>query len=131
VPNRLFRLFALLAGALVLAGCATNFGPDNYNAEVRDNYMENCIEGSSQRLSASDAAAYCECTFKGLQDKIEFDLFKDFETYLRENVGEDVNDRDDLENPKYREIIAVFDSCVSQGPSAPTTTGTPTTTAPR
>jgi hypothetical protein len=131
VPNRLSRLFALLAGTLVLAGCATNFGPDDYNAEVRDNFMENCIDGSSQRLSASDAAAYCECAFKGLQDNVEFDLFKEFETYLRENVGDSVNNADDLDNPKFQEITTVFGNCVSQGPSAPTTSGAPTTTAPR
>jgi hypothetical protein len=133
VPKRLYRLSALSVAALLLAGCATNFGPDDYNAEVRDNYMENCIEGSSQRMSAADATAYCECTFKGLDDSVEFDLFKDFESYLRENVGDEVNSRGDLEGQtqKYGPILDVFDGCVSQGPSAPTTTGTPTTSAPR
>jgi hypothetical protein len=121
----------LCAAALVLAGCATNLGPKNYTTEVRDNYQENCIEGSTQRLSSSEAATYCECTYKQIEEKIDFDLFKDFESYLRQHVGDDVDSADDLDNTKYKPIIDVFEGCAPQGPSAGTPTTTPTTSAPR
>ena len=131
--NRLPRLFVLFAAAVLLAGCATNLGPKNYTTEVRDNYQENCIEGSTQKLSAADAAAYCECTYKGLSENIEFDHFKDFETYLRQHVGDDVNSPDDLiSNVKYSDIVKVLQGCVSQGPAAPgASTTVPSTSVAR
>ena len=131
--NRLSPLLALFAAAVLLAGCSTNLGPKNYTTEVRDNYQENCIEGSTQKLSASDAAAYCECTYKGLENNIDFDDFKDFEAYLRQHVGDDVNTAEDLEkNVKYAPIVSVLQGCVSQGPAAPAASATiPTTSIAR
>ena len=131
MPNRPSRPFALFVGALLLAGCSTSLGPKTYTTEVRDNYQENCIEGSSQRLSAAEAATYCECTYKQISENIDFDLFKDFEEYLREHVGDDVDSADDLDNTKYKPIIDVFEGCSPQGPSAATPTTTPTTSTPR
>ena len=126
--NRRPFLLVLFAAAILLAGCATNLGPKTYTSEVRDNYMENCIAGSTDGLGASGAATYCECTFSELQKSIGFDHFKDFEAYLRENVGDAINTRDDLvkQGVKYADIIRVLDGCVTQGPSPPS----PSTTAP-
>ena len=131
--NRLPRHFVPFAAAILLAGCATNLGPKSYTTEVRDNYQENCIAGSTQKLSPADATAYCECTYRGLEQNIDFDHFKDFETYLRQHVGDDVNSSADLtNNVKYSDIVDVLEGCVSQGPSAPANSTTiPTSTTPR
>ena len=131
--NRLPPLLVVFAAAVLLAACSTNLGPKNYTTEVRDNYQENCISGASQKLSASDATAYCECTYSGLEKNIDFDDFKDFESYLRQHVGDDVNTAEDLEeNVKYAPIVSVLKGCVSQGPAAPgASTTIPTTTTAR
>jgi hypothetical protein len=118
----------LFAAVLVLAGCSRDLGPKTYTAEVRDNYQQNCVAGSTQKLSASDAAAYCECTYTGLEKNIAFDHFKDFEEYLRQHVGDDVNSSADLaSNVKYADIVGVLAGCVSQGPSSPTMAPTTST----
>ena len=130
--NRRPFLLVLFVAAILLAGCATNLGPKSYTTEVRDNYMENCIAGSTGGLGATGAATYCECTYNELQKSIDFDHFKDFEAYLREHVGDDVNTREDLEKQggvKYADIIRVLDGCVTQGPTAPTASTTAPTTS--
>jgi hypothetical protein len=101
---------------------------------VRDNYMENCIAGSTGGLGATGAATYCECTYNELQKTIDFDHFKDFEAYLRDHVGDDINTRDDLvkQGVKYADILKVLDGCVTQGPAAPgASTTVPTTSTAR
>ena len=121
MPRRLFRLLSLLAVIVLLAGCSQNLGPKNYNEEVRNNYMENCVKGSSDKLGATGAATYCECSYSAIAAPagIPFDKFKDFESYLRDHVGDDINSRKDLENTnRFGDILKVLDECAPVGPSA-------------
>ena len=140
MPNRLPPLLVLLAALLLLAGCSRDLGPKTYTAEVKDNYTANCVAGSTDKLGATGAATYCECTYAAISAPappgIHFDHFKSFETYLREHVGDDINTREDLDKTdKYDDILKIFDSCTVSGPvpagSSATTTVPTTTTAAR
>ena len=129
--NRLPRVLVLLVAVGVLAGCSQNLGPKTYTNEVKDNYQENCIKGATDRLSAAEAATYCECTYTAFVDKVSFDRFKDFESYLRDHVGDDINSVDDLDETQYTDIVDLLEGCVSQGPSlsgSSASTTVPTTT---
>ncbi|MEO5838878.1 MAG: hypothetical protein ABIQ73_00240 [Acidimicrobiales bacterium] len=135
--NRLPHLLALLVAVVLLAGCSQNLGPKSYTAEVKDNYTKTCVEGSTQKLGAAAAATYCQCTIDGLSAPtgIHFDTFKSFETYLRDHVGDDVNNIDDLANTnKYDAILTIFQGCAPVGPTAAgasASTTVPTTTTAR
>ncbi|HUP71498.1 MAG TPA: hypothetical protein VM282_00480 [Acidimicrobiales bacterium] len=121
MPNRLARLLSLLAVVVLLAGCSQNLGPKTYNDEVRNNYMENCVKGSTARLGATGAATYCECSYGGISAPagIPFDKFKDFEKFLRDNVGDDINTRKDLDDTnRFDDILEVLDGCAPVGPAA-------------
>ena len=133
MPNRLRHFLVLLVAVLVLAGCSQNLGPKNYNAEVRTNYMENCVKGATDKLGEAGATAYCECTYTAFVGQITFDRFKDFEKDLREHVGDDINSDADL-RAKHLEIYNLYQGCVTQGPTpagSPASTTVPTSTAPR
>ncbi len=118
----------LLVALLFLAGCATN-GPKKYTDTVRDNYTETCTEGSTEKMSAAEAATYCQCTYDALVAHVPFSKFKDYEDYLRAHVGDDIKTETDLKN-KYPDIYQLMKDCVQAGPSSPTTTagGSATTT---
>ena len=139
MPNRLPHFLVLLAAAVLLAGCSQNLGPKNYNDEVKANYTNTCVEGATARLGEAAAKTYCECTYAAISAPapagINFDTFKSFETYLRENVGSDVNNIDDVKKTgKYDAILKLFDGCVVAGPTAAGTSATttiPTTTTAR
>ena len=119
---------ALFAVLLFLAGCSRDPGPKSYTTEVQTNYMENCIAGTKTKLSSADTPRYCECTYTAFVDNIGFDRFRDFETYLREHVGDNINSRADFErDATYGDIVKLLDGCVGQGPSAPTDATPPTT----
>jgi hypothetical protein len=103
----------------VLAGCSRDLGPKNYNDEVRNNYMENCVKGSTDKLGATGAATYCECTYSAISKGIHFDKFKEFETYLRDHVGDDINTVNDLDvTNKFDDILGFLNGCVVAGPTA-------------
>ena len=120
----------LLAVVVLLAGCSRDLGPTSYTSEVQSNYMQNCAAGSAPKLSSADATLYCECTYKAFVDNVQFGRFRDFETYLRQHVGDDINSRTDLEQKSnYGDIVKLFDGCLSQGAPAPTATAV-TTVAP-
>jgi hypothetical protein len=138
VPNRLRHFLVLLVAAIVLAGCSQNLGPKNYNDEVKANYTNTCVDGATERLGEAAAKTYCECTYSAISAPapagISFDTFKSFETYLRENVGSNINNIGDLEKTgKYDAILKLFAGCVVAGPTtagaSATTTIPPTTTA--
>jgi hypothetical protein len=131
VPNRLPHILVLLAAAIVLAGCSQNLGPKNYNDEVKTNYTNTCVEGATARLGEAAAKTYCECTYAAISAPapagIQFSRFKDFETYLRENVGSNINNIDELDKTeKYDDILKLFAGCVVAGPSASGTSATTT-----
>jgi len=130
-PNRNFRIVGTLFAVLLLAaGCSRDVGPNGYTAAVQSNYMENCAAGTNTKLSSTNAMLYCQCTYTAFVDNVAFDRFRAFEDYLREHVGDDINSRTDLErNPNYGDIVKLLDGCLDQGPSAPTTTTSPTTIA--
>lgn len=135
MPNRLPHLLVLLAAVVLLAGCSQNLGPKTYNDEVRNNYQENCVKGSTERLGATGAATYCECSYSALAANISFDKFKSFESYLREHVDDDIQTRKDLDDTnRYDDILALFDGCAPVGPApagSSASTTIPTTTTAR
>jgi hypothetical protein len=121
----------LLTAVLVLAGCSQNLAPTTYTDEVKANYQENCVKGASDKMTPAAATAYCECTYTGFVDNVIFDKFKEFETYLRDHVGNDVKTAEDL-RAKYPEIVALLSACIVAGPvPASAVTTIPSTTAPR
>ena len=137
--NRLPHLLALLAAVALLAGCSRDLGPKTYTDEVKANYTKTCVDGATDRLGEAAATTYCECTYAAISAPapagVHFDRFKDFETYLRENVGTNINNIGDLEKiDKYDDILKLFAGCVVAGPTAAgasATTTIPTTTTAR
>ena len=137
--NRLPHLLVLLAAVALLAGCSRDLGPKTYTDEVKTNYMNTCVDGSTEKLGEAAAKTYCECTFAAVSAPapagIHFDKFKDFETYLREHVGDDINSLKDLEDTnKFDDILKLFDGCTPKGPTtagASASTTIPVTTTAR
>ena len=131
MPNRLPHVLVLLTAVLVLAGCSQNLGPKTYTDEVKSNYHENCVKGSTEKMGATEATKYCDCTYDAFVSGISFDKFTSFESYLRSHVGDDIKTATDLK-AKYPEIFALLNGCVVQGPApASASTTIPSTTAPR
>jgi hypothetical protein len=139
VLNRLPHLLVLLAAVALLAGCSRDLGPKTYTDEVKANYTKTCEDGATERMGEAAAKTYCECTYAAISAPapagIHFDKFKDFETYLRENVGTNINNIDDLKKTgKYDDILKLFDNCTPVGPtaaSASASTTIPATTTAR
>ena len=48
--NRLPHLLVLLAAVALLAGCSRDLGPKTYTDEVKTNYMNTCVDGSTEKL---------------------------------------------------------------------------------
>ena len=137
MPNRLPHVLVLLAAVVLLTGCSRDLGPTTYTDEVKANYSDNCVKGATDKLTAAGADTYCQCTYNAFVASVSFSKFKDFESYLRQHVGDDVKTATDL-RAKYPDISALFDNCVVKGPttagaSVSTTipTTVPTTTAAR
>ena len=126
--HRLARFGLIVAALVLLAGCATNNLPTKYTAQVKTNYLETCKEGAGDKLSATDAATYCECTYGKLESGVAFSRFRDFEDFLRSNVGNSIKTVADLKATKYSDIVDLMNSCVQSGPSAPTTSAAAATT---
>lgn len=104
----------LFAALLMLAGCARDPSEKSYTAEVQTNYLENCNAGTKTKMSSTDATRYCECTYTAFVDNVGFGRFRDFETYLRNHVGEDINSRADFErDARYGDIVSLLDGCLS------------------
>lgn len=124
----------LLAAVVLLTGCSRDLGPSTYTDEVKANYSDNCVKGATDKLTAAGADTYCQCTYNAFVANISFSKFKDFESYLRQHVGDDINSRTDLEKTsKYPDILALLDNCVVKGPTtagASVSTTIPTTTFP-
>ena len=138
--NRLPHFLVLLAAVALLAGCSRDLGPKTYTDEVKANYTNTCVEGSTDKLGGEAAAkTYCECTYAAISAPapagIHFDKFKSFETFLREHVGDDIKTLTDLDNTnKYDDILGLYKGCVVAGPTAAgasATTTVPTTTTTR
>lgn len=137
--NRLPHILVLLVAVVLIAGCSQNLGPKNYNDEVKANYTKTCVDGSKDKLTLEGATTYCECTYAAISAPppagIHFDKFKDFETYLRENVGSNINNIDQLDKTeKYDDILTLYRNCIVAGPTAAgasATTTIPTTTTAR
>ena len=104
------RIALLAASILLLAGCSNSAGVNDYSAEVQTNYQQTCEDGSQSKLGA-DAATYCACTYDGFVRTVAFNEFKQFERYLRDNIGEGgIDERSDLQQ-EYGAIVAMLDSC--------------------
>ena len=133
--NRLPHILVLLAAVVMLSGCAQNNGPTTYTDEVKANYQDNCVKGATDKLTATGAATYCQCTYDAFVANITFDKFTSFETYLRQHVGDDIKTRDDLRKTgKYDNILTLLDGCAPVGPtpaSSSVSTTIPATTTTR
>lgn len=82
-PIRRHRLSASLAGVVlgigVLAGCAGQRAPGNYNDSVERDFVKQCTKTAEGGPGASfDAPTYCQCAYNALSadDGIDFDEFK-------------------------------------------------------
>ncbi len=125
----------MLAVLVTLAGCAPSNDPSRYTDEVRENFLTACTEGSQGKLGEQAARDYCTCVYDDIsrpeeQGGIAFDDFKKLDDELRDRIGDDVNNADDLAtvNQRYRDIIGI---CSSAGPRPVTTTTGATTTTSR
>ncbi len=121
VPVLLTQLFffgLFVVALMVVSGCANNGVPTKYTQQVEANHMETCNEGATlTAMNATDAAAYCVCTYRKLEEQIPFRRFRDYEDFLRANAGDSVNTIDDLAAPgRYPDIVTLMRSCSPVGP---------------
>ena len=106
-------VLAATAGLLAFVGCSSDSRAVGYTSEVEINYMKNCVAGTQTELDATNATAYCACTYKAFGDDVSFDRFREFEAYLRQHVGEDISSREDLEqSPTFGDIVDLLDECI-------------------
>jgi hypothetical protein len=122
--RRRIAFFAcLLAFASVLAGCGDD-EPDDYNADVEDEYLRLC-EGQS---ADPEAGAVCQCAYDKFVEEIPFDQFQTFFESLQDDPNTTLPD----------EIVNLHSDCVLEQdagslttPTLPTTTSVPgSTTVP-
>lgn len=91
--SRRLRVLCVVAMSFVLfaSGCAANNDPADWaeaeaDGTLEENFMRSCrTANEGGGLDASEAASYCECSFKGLRQHYadDFDGFKDAEKRLR------------------------------------------------
>ena len=110
----------LLALAVVLAGCGDD-KPDDYDAEVEDNFVRDCVEQNS----GENAEAVCQCAYDKFREEIPFDRFSEVDEELQ----------DDPETTLPDDFVNLYTDCVLEQDSAGLTTptlppGSTTTTAP-
>jgi hypothetical protein len=108
-------VFAALA--LVLAGCGTPGGVDEYNADTRENFELTCRDANGDPDDA-DVIEMCGCWVRTVEDNLSFDEFKDVEDAIREALDQGtLNNAGDLERiaPAYYELIT--ENCVPVGPN--------------
>ena len=89
-------LLALVALALLMAGCGDSGEPEEYNATVEENYVKGCelAIDESTRLTATKNDV-CKCAYEEIKANITFEEFKRVDDKLRENINELDNQKDD------------------------------------
>jgi len=85
---------------VVLAGCSGQQQPTDYGEDYKQNFMLGCTGVDGELASESQ----CECLYKGLEDKVDFDDAKTFE-----EDQEKAESGDDIKIPD--NIQAVVDDC--------------------
>ncbi len=99
--RRLQVLLALLAGAGLVAGCASSGEPDDYDDTVADNFARACEDANSDLPdgeSSETAAGFCGCVYGFFVDNVDYDFFKDLDNDLEDGVNDDrYQNREDLD----------------------------------
>jgi hypothetical protein len=111
-PGRVLAV-ALVASLAVLSSCGgVKTDPRDYGADYEANFMLGCtgIETSDSTSTIPEGGeklapkSYCECVYKGLEQKVPFEEAKKFEDdQAKAESGQDIK------VPK--NIQAVFDGC--------------------
>ncbi|MFZ4516907.1 MAG: hypothetical protein ACOYOP_00850 [Microthrixaceae bacterium] len=106
-------VLAAVSVVMLLAGCSQNQQPREYGEQYEKNLMIGCtgVEPNDQgkyRNPTLGSAAYCQCVYKGLVEKVPFDDAKKFEEQqAEEKAGE-------ITVPK--NIASVYDACKKAHP---------------
>jgi len=85
----LLSVLALVA----LAGCSGQKQPTSYDKEFKENFMLGCT-GVDEPLASK---SQCECIYKGLESKVDFDDAKAFEEQQEQaESGDDIKVPDNI-----------------------------------
>lgn len=82
-------LFVVFGLTLVGAGCAGSGEPDDYTAEVEENFMTACVEANDRgegEPSIDDPQSYCDCVYTGYKENVPYEQFKAEDDQLRKDV---------------------------------------------
>ena len=110
------RSALLLAGGVLLVGCAPQGKVTSYTPAVEQNFTTAC---EARTDGSSGNATLCTCVFGKLKAGMEFADFKKLDADLQQATKDaTVKSADDVRQqfPAYAVIVA---SCVESGPMAP------------
>jgi hypothetical protein len=82
--NRVSAL-VLVAVCCIGAGCAAPGKVKDYNAQVRTNFVDSCVQADGQDAVA-DAEGVCGCWYDAIQKNFTFDEFKQINGQLGDAV---------------------------------------------
>ena len=116
-PSRVMcQSVLLLAGGVLLVGCAPQGKVTTYTPAVEQNFTTAC---EARTDVSSRNASLCRCVFDKLKAGMEFVDFKKLDADLQQAIKDaTVKSADDVRQkfPAYAVIVA---SCVESGPKAP------------
>ncbi len=117
-------LLAVLAAALVLAGCSTNHEPKAYGDKsptdvVFNNFTKSCTTLNTEKISADAAHTFCECVYDAIEKaRPLFADFKALDTKLRDAFAKPETapkNKDDLAKID-ADYAAIVENCRVAGP---------------
>jgi hypothetical protein len=112
-----------LVPALVLAGCSTPGGVDEYSDadfQVRRNFIDACLTANSgEDLSDEDAQSFCDCWWRAVEETVPFEQFKKDNEAIKDAIDEGrFNNQDDFETVAGATYRAGRDEgCIQVGPT--------------
>jgi hypothetical protein len=106
-PRRARLGISLLLALLLLGGCSTRKpDPTSYGNTTRTNFLKGCEEKAKDpsNMSATEAEAYCKCSYAAIVDQIPFAEFK--------KINSDLSEHPDQLPEK---MLKIRDDCLAAG----------------
>ncbi len=116
MPRAMRRSVLLLAGAVLLVGCAPQGKVTSYTPAVEQNFKTAC---EARTDVSSGNASLCTCVFEKLKASMEFVDFQKLDADLQAAIKDATVKSADGVRQKFPAYAVIVASCVESGPKAP------------